>query len=85
MTVFSPNRTRPQGKTVIGEVITMKAEINQSGCIHCGLCADICPSVFRQGGTEAASVRVEQIPAKYKIEAETAEEQCPTNVIKIRK
>ncbi len=70
---------------MLGEVIEMKAEINKSGCIRCGLCADICPSVFRQEGGEAACVRVEEIPAKYKIEAETAEEQCPTNVIRIRK
>ena len=63
----------------------MKAEINKSGCIKCGLCADICPTVFRQEGSEAASVRVEEIPAKVKNEAEIAEEQCPTNVIKIRK
>ena len=52
----------------------MKAEINKSGCIKCGLCADICPTVFRQEGSGAASVRVEEIPAKVKIEAETAEE-----------
>lgn len=63
----------------------MKAEINKSGCIRCGLCADICPTVFRQEGDETASVKVEEIPAKAKIEAETAEEQCPTNVIRIRK
>ena len=63
----------------------MKAEIKQSGCIRCGLCADICPTVFHQEGSEAASVRVEQIPAKFKMEAETAEEQCPTNVIRIKK
>lgn len=63
----------------------MKAEINKSGCISCGLCADICPEVFRQEGDEKASVKVEEIPAKAKTEAETAEEQCPTNVIKIRK
>lgn len=63
----------------------MKAEIKQSGCIRCGLCADICPTVFRQEGGDAASVRVEQVPAKVRIEAETAEEQCPTNVIKLRK
>ena len=66
-------------------MIKVKAEINKSGCIKCGLCADICPTVFRQEGSEAASVRVEEIPAKVKSEAEIAEEQCPTNVIKIRK
>lgn len=63
----------------------MKAKIDKSGCIHCGLCADICPTVFHQEGRDAASVRVNEIPAKYKIEAETAEEQCPTNVIKLTK
>ena len=63
----------------------MKAEIQKSGCIRCGLCADICPSIFHQEGKDAASVRVEEIPARYKLEAETAEEQCPTNVIRIRK
>jgi ferredoxin len=63
----------------------MKAEINKSGCISCGLCADICPEVFHQVGHEKASVKVREIPIKLKTEAETAEEQCPTNVIKIRK
>ena len=63
----------------------MKAEINKSGCISCGICADICPEVFHQEGREKASVRVREIPIKLKNEAETAEEQCPTNVIKIRK
>ena len=63
----------------------MKAEIQQSGCIHCGLCADICPTVFRQEGHDAACVKLDKIPAACIIAAETAEEECPTNVIRIRK
>lgn len=63
----------------------MKAEIDAKGCICCGLCADICPTLFHQQGREKASVKLREIPVKLREEAETAEEQCPTNVIRIRK
>lgn len=60
----------------------MKAYVDKSGCIGCGLCAEICPDVFRMtddGVAEAyAPVRLEV--AGLAVEAK---ESCPVSVIEL--
>ncbi|HML49518.1 MAG TPA: ferredoxin, partial [Clostridia bacterium] len=39
----------------------MKAEIDRDGCIECGLCASICPEVFRMAD-DGLAMRVDTEP-----------------------
>ena len=41
----------------------MKASIDRSGCIGCGLCASVCPEVFRMADDGLAEVYVDPVPA----------------------
>lgn len=61
----------------------MKAEINRDGCISCGLCADICPEVFRIADDGLAEVITEDIPELYEDKAVDAQESCPVSVIEV--
>jgi len=33
----------------------MKATVDREGCIECGLCASVCPEVFRMGANSSRS------------------------------
>lgn len=60
----------------------MKAIIDRSGCIGCGLCAEICPDVFRMADDGLAEVYAE--PTNETIDtANEAAESCPVEVITI--
>ncbi|WFR55289.1 ferredoxin [Anaerocolumna sp. AGMB13025] len=61
----------------------MKAVIAKKGCIGCGLCTDICPSVFRMTNKAYAEVYVDEIAVKDKKNANEAKENCPSSVISI--
>lgn len=62
----------------------MKAFIDRSGCIGCGLCAEICPEVFRMSDDGLAEVYTE--PVKETADkANEAAESCPVEVITIEK
>ena len=41
----------------------MKASIDQSGCIACGLCEELCPAVFAMSDAGPAEVISETVPA----------------------
>ena len=60
----------------------MKATIDRSGCISCGLCADTCPEVFRMGEDDLAEVYAE-INAKSEESATEARDNCPVSVISL--
>lgn len=60
----------------------MKAGIKK-GCIGCGLCTDICPSVFQMGKHAYAEVYVEAVSAKDSKKTLEAESNCPVNVITV--
>ena len=59
----------------------MKAYLDRSGCISCGLCADTCPQVFRMASDGIAEVYQEDIPINAENEALEAQENCPVSVI----
>jgi len=61
----------------------MKAMIDKEGCIGCGMCASICPEVFRMGDDGKAEVIAEDIPDSAIAAAKEAEAGCPVSVIGI--
>ncbi len=60
----------------------MKATVDQSGCIGCGLCADTCPEVFRMNEDNLAEAYGEVTPDNQEA-AEEARDTCPVSVITI--
>jgi ferredoxin len=62
----------------------MKAVIDRSGCIGCGLCTDTCPEVFRMADDGFAEV-YEEIDTEQEDSAEEARDSCPVSVISIEK
>ncbi len=61
----------------------MRAEIDRDGCISCGLCASICPEVFRMGADGPAEVCVDPIPTEVEASAIEAGDSCPVSVITV--
>ena len=61
----------------------MKATLDRSGCISCGLCAETCPEVFRMADDGVAEVWQEDIPATVEGKAVEAQEGCPVSVITV--
>lgn len=61
----------------------MKAKLDRSGCISCGLCTQICPDVFRMGDDGIAEVYREDVPKDMEGIAVEAQEGCPVSVITV--
>ncbi|UZT82843.1 ferredoxin [Caproicibacterium sp. BJN0003] len=61
----------------------MKAKLDRSGCISCGLCAETCPEVFRIANDGVAEVYQEDVPAGIEDKAVEAQEGCPVSVITV--
>lgn len=61
----------------------MKASIDRGNCISCGLCASICPEVFRMAADGPAEVYLDIIPETAEKTAIEAEGSCPVSVITI--
>ncbi|HEX3026639.1 MAG TPA: ferredoxin [Clostridia bacterium] len=61
----------------------MKATIDRSGCISCGLCPEVCPEVFRMAEDGFAEVHAEEVPAEAEAKAVEAQESCPVSVIAV--
>lgn len=61
----------------------MKATLDRSGCIGCGLCASACPSVFRMADDGVAEVYQEDVPADAQEDAVGAQNGCPVAVITV--
>ncbi len=61
----------------------MKATIDRSGCIGCGLCPSICPEVFQMADDGLAEVIVDEIPENVEGSAGEAQEACPVSVIHV--
>jgi ferredoxin len=60
----------------------MKASVDKSLCIGCGLCADLCPVVFQMDDDKAVAA-VESVPPEAADACRDAAEQCPVEAIKI--
>ncbi len=61
----------------------MKAEVDQEGCISCGLCTTICPEVFRMNDDDKAEAYQNPVPAAAEASAAEAAESCPVSVIDV--
>ena len=61
----------------------MKATIDREGCISCGLCASICPQVFRMADDGLAEVYADPILESMEDAAAEARDNCPVSVITI--
>lgn len=59
----------------------MKVNVEREGCIGCGVCAEICPQVFRIAGDGLSEVIAE--PDGFEDSVEEAEESCPVEVIHV--
>ena len=61
----------------------MKAKLDRSGCISCGLCTQICPDVFRMADDGIAEVYREDVPRETEDIAVAAQEGRPVSVITV--
>ena len=61
----------------------MKASIDRSGCIGCGLCPSICPEVFQMADDGLAETKVDEVPTGVEETAKEAAENCPVSVISV--
>ena len=61
----------------------MRVEIDQTGCISCGLCVNTCPELFSMGSNEKAEVTLSPVPASLEECARKAADTCPVSVIEI--
>lgn len=62
----------------------MKAKLDRTGCISCGLCTETCPEVFRMADDGVAEVYQEDVPKDAEKEAVEAQEGCPASVITVQ-
>ena len=60
----------------------MKAFVDQSGCIGCGLCADTCPEVFRMNDEGLAEAYADVTDATRDT-AQEARDSCHVSVITV--
>jgi ferredoxin len=60
----------------------MKATVDQSLCIGCGLCADACPEVFEMAD-DKAQAKVNPVPPEAEGSCREAADQCPVTAINI--
>jgi len=63
----------------------MKANVDRDACIGCGLCAEICPEVFEMDDEQIATVIASPVPVDAEDDAKEAEDQCPTDAIRLEK
>lgn len=61
----------------------MKAKIDKTLCIGCGLCASDCPEVYVMNDENTADVIVDPVPAELKEQCRAAATNCPVEAIKI--
>ncbi|MDE7229647.1 MAG: ferredoxin [Oscillospiraceae bacterium] len=57
----------------------MKLELDRDGCIGCGVCAEVCPDVFRIAGDGLSEIIAQ--PEGNEEAVQEAAESCPVEVI----
>jgi ferredoxin len=60
----------------------MKASVDESLCIGCELCVQICPGVFSMDGEFAVAI-AETVPPEHEKAARQAADECPVEAIAI--
>lgn len=60
----------------------MKAKVDQTDCIGCGVCTQICPNAFRLNEQGVAEVYTE-ITADLELSTIEAANACPVSVIEV--
>lgn len=60
----------------------MKANVDESLCIGCELCIQLCPAVFRMEGEFAVAI-AETVPPAHENAARQAGSECPVEAITI--
>ena len=61
----------------------MNESIDESGCIGCGLCTQVCPEVFEMGDSGVAEVIMEEVPENLEDSVQEAADSCPVEVITV--
>ena len=61
----------------------MNVSIDESGCIGCGLCIQVCPEVFEMGDSGVAEVIMEEVPENLEDSVQEAADSCPVEVITV--
>lgn len=59
----------------------MKVKVIREECIGCGLCADLCPEVFKMDDDGLAVAVDGEVPEDMIKCAEEAKDSCPTEAI----
>ena len=60
----------------------MKAIVDESLCIGCCHCSEICPDVFSMSGDMAIVIK-DPVPERFGAACKDAEDQCPVCAIKV--
>jgi ferredoxin len=61
----------------------MKGFVDKDACIGCGMCAAICPEVFKMTDDGKAEASENEIEDKLMDSAKDAEQECPVSAITI--
>lgn len=61
----------------------MKANVEQDGCISCGVCVNMCPEVFSFNENDISVAIEGEIPDDAVETAKEAADSCPVSVISI--
>ena len=60
----------------------MKATVDSTLCIGCGICEQICDAVFEMDG-DVAKVKAAWVPPEAKASCQEAADACPVDAIAI--
>lgn len=63
----------------------MKVKVDHDLCTGDGVCAEICPEVFKMNDDDLAVVIVDVVPTELESDCEEAAETCPEQCIHIEK
>ena len=58
----------------------MRAQVNPSTCIGCGICEEICPAVFELKNS-VSTVRADPVPPDSEGDCRAARDGCPASAI----